>query len=212
MTKEREALRMALEALKEAHYVAKQYQDLTKRAQAITAVNEALAQPEQPAECPNLKNCQGMCFVCEYWNSETGEMEYPMQPDKPEQEPDCRATGVCVRSGLYVARQDHIPDAGKLVTKEASLLEQEPAVFYRCKGCSHAYEGSPPSSCDCMEKAGFDRVEYFTAPQEREWVGLNDEGKSPDKAPCSYSNAEASAWASGAEYSEAKLKELNHDN
>jgi hypothetical protein len=42
-----EALRMALEALKEAHYAAEQYQDETKRAQAITAIREALAQPEQ---------------------------------------------------------------------------------------------------------------------------------------------------------------------
>jgi len=45
---------------------------------------------------------------------------------QPEQEPDCQTTGVCVRSGLYVARQDHIPDAGEMVTKEVSLPEQEP--------------------------------------------------------------------------------------
>tara|TARA_R110000868_G_scaffold52833_2_gene166402 strand:- start:443 stop:1237 length:795 start_codon:yes stop_codon:yes gene_type:complete len=41
---------------------------------------------------------------------------------------------------------------------------QEPVVFYRCKGCSHAYEGEAPSSCDCMDDTGFERVEYFTTP------------------------------------------------
>jgi len=42
MTTKTEALTLALEALEEAHYVAERYQDETKRAQAITAVNEAL--------------------------------------------------------------------------------------------------------------------------------------------------------------------------
>jgi len=42
--------------------------------------------------------------------------------------------------------------------------EQEPVVFYRCNGCGHAYEQVHPTSCDCMDAGGFDRVEYFTAP------------------------------------------------
>jgi hypothetical protein len=41
---------------------------------------------------------------------------------------------------------------------------QEPVVFYRCNGCGHAYEQVHPTSCDCMEAGGFDRVEYFTTP------------------------------------------------
>jgi len=41
---------------------------------------------------------------------------------------------------------------------------QEPVVFYRCNGCGHAYEQVHPTSCDCMDAGGFDRVEYFTAP------------------------------------------------
>ena len=36
-------------------------------------------------ECPNLKNCDGACFQCEYYNAETGEMEYPVV--QPAQEP-----------------------------------------------------------------------------------------------------------------------------
>jgi len=42
--------------------------------------------------------------------------------------------------------------------------EQEPVTFYRCKGCGHAYEQSPPSRCDCMASVGFDRLEYYTTP------------------------------------------------
>jgi len=42
--------------------------------------------------------------------------------------------------------------------------EQEPVTFYRCKGCGHAYEQSPPSRCDCMASEGFDRLEYYTTP------------------------------------------------
>ena len=56
--------------------------------------------------------------------------------------------------------------------------EQEPVVFYRCKGCSHAYEDVAPSSCDCMDDTGFERVEYFTTPPlpvQRTWVGLTVE-------------------------------------
>ena len=46
MTKD-EALKLALEALEEAHYKVEHKQDAAKREQAITAIKEALAQPEQ---------------------------------------------------------------------------------------------------------------------------------------------------------------------
>lgn len=45
--------------------------------------------------------------------------------------------------------------------------QQEPVVFYRCNGCGHAYEQAPPTSCDCKEAGGFDRVEYYTSPPQR---------------------------------------------
>jgi len=39
-------------------------------------------------ECPNLKYCEGQCFTCIYFNSETGKIEYPAQPaSEPQQEP-----------------------------------------------------------------------------------------------------------------------------
>lgn len=47
--------------------------------------------------------------------------------------------------------------------------EVEPAaVFYRCNHCWHGYEDQPPSSCDCSTGYGFERVEYFTAPQAQQ--------------------------------------------
>jgi hypothetical protein len=54
---------------------------------------------------------------------------------------------------------------------------QEPVVFYRCNGCGHAYEEVHPTSCDCMDAVGFDRVEYYTTPPavQRTWVDLTDE-------------------------------------
>jgi hypothetical protein len=44
---EREALKLALEALEEAHYKIEHKQNAAKREQAITAIREALAQPAQ---------------------------------------------------------------------------------------------------------------------------------------------------------------------
>jgi rubredoxin len=55
---------------------------------------------------------------------------------------------------------------------------QEPVIFYRCNGCGHAYEEIPPTSCDCMDGGGFNRVDYYTTPlAQRPWVGLTDEEK-----------------------------------
>lgn len=61
-------------------------------------IEELLAQPAQepPAQkCPNIKNCGGACFQCEYFNAEKGEMEYPVvQPPLPVQ-PEAFTTGHC---------------------------------------------------------------------------------------------------------------------
>jgi hypothetical protein len=46
----------------------------------------------------------------------------------------------------------------------AAPIVQEPVVFFRCNGCGHAYEQVHPTSCDCMEAGGFERVEYYTNP------------------------------------------------
>lgn len=42
-----------------------------------TAFPKEYTAPQSAQECPNLKNCKGACFQCEYFNSATGEMNYP---------------------------------------------------------------------------------------------------------------------------------------
>ena len=90
MTKD-EALKLALEALEnmcdaQSNPDRRNFptiHDYGKAQRACIAIKEALAQPAQ--ECPNLKNCKGACFQCEYFNSATGEMNYPTT--QPAQEP-----------------------------------------------------------------------------------------------------------------------------
>ena len=88
--------------------------------------------------------------------------------------------------------------------------QQEPVVFYRCNGCGHAYEQVHPTSCDCMEAGGFDRVEYYTSPQaQRTWVGLTDVEIA---SACKKNGGAEWWWRDIEEYGraiEAKLKEKN---
>ena len=56
-----------------------------KRIDPMSVYKESAQEP--PAQkCPNIKNCGGACFQCEYFNAEKGEMEYPVV--QPAQEPD----------------------------------------------------------------------------------------------------------------------------
>jgi len=63
------ALKLALDAMK---YHTAQTRPIHQTNEAIAIIEAALAQ-----ECPNLKNCKGACFQCEYFNVDTGMMEYP---------------------------------------------------------------------------------------------------------------------------------------
>lgn len=83
--------------------------------------------------------------------------------------------------------------------------EQEPVVFYRCTGCDHAYEQIAPSSCDCMEGTGFQRVNYYTAPPK--WVGLTD---ADIKEGADLSRLYPDQFEPVARWAESKLKEKNH--
>jgi len=46
--------------------------------------------------------------------------------------------------------------------------EQEPVVFYYCKNCKYPYETAQPTSCDCINRSYFERVEYYAAPPKRQ--------------------------------------------
>jgi len=57
---------------------------------AHNAIKEALAQPPlSMQECPNYEDCKGACFQCEYFNAETGMLEYPPLPEQVS-EYECR--------------------------------------------------------------------------------------------------------------------------
>jgi hypothetical protein len=88
---------------------------------------------------------------------------------------------------------------------------QEPVVFFRCNGCGHAYEQVHPTSCDCMEAGGFDRVEYYTTPPaaQRQWVGLTDEEIREVNAKVSQIPPIDYTTTTYARAIEAKLKEKN---
>jgi len=60
-----------------------------------------------------------------------------------------------------------------LAPPAAAQPEQEPVVFYRCKGCGHAYEQM--TRCDCMASDGFDRLEYYNTPPAAAQPDLADE-------------------------------------
>jgi hypothetical protein len=63
-----------------------------------------------------------------------------------------------------MAGKAHAEDAITAIKQALAAPVQEPVAFYRCNGCGHAYEQVHPTSCDCMEAGGFDRVEYYTTP------------------------------------------------
>jgi hypothetical protein len=88
---------------------------------------------------------------------------------------------------------------------------QEPVVFYRCNGCGHAYEQVHPTSCDCMDAGGFDRVEYFTTPPaaQRPWQGLTDEDVNRESAPIT--SQMKLAFHAGMYVAQKILKERNND-
>jgi hypothetical protein len=61
MTKEREALKLALVALEEAHYKHEHRQDTYKRGQAILTIEQALAQPRDSVEQEPVAKYLGEC-------------------------------------------------------------------------------------------------------------------------------------------------------
>ena len=63
-----------------------------------------------------------------------------------------------------VRRRDDLAAKEEQAEQRSDSERMEPDIFYRCNGCGCAYEFEPPSSCDCMDKTGFTRIEYYAAP------------------------------------------------
>jgi hypothetical protein len=87
MTKE--ALKLALEALSEAHYVVEHRQDVKKREQAITAIKEALANEALDKMAENAR-----------------ELGLDYEPEQPKvRTGNCLRVGVCASEGHKIAPQ-----------------------------------------------------------------------------------------------------------
>ena len=82
MTKD-EALKLALEAL-EGMYIPNFTMDNSPINNAIVAIKEALAQPEQEPWCVEMNGCKTKCADC------------PDEPAQPEQEP----VAIVIKSGV----------------------------------------------------------------------------------------------------------------
>ena len=140
--------------------------ELARRIVALCTAPPAAAQPapvQQPVnqERESLRAAQGEAVMpligplLDAWES----CSETMRGEQPEVDKYLRK--------INRAMEDATPPAAPVQP------EQEPVIFYRCNGCGHAYERVPPTSCDCMEAGGFDRVEYYTAPPSAQPVPLN---------------------------------------
>jgi len=113
-------------------------------------------------------------------------------------------------SGLkeVLAQSDHIPDAGKLVTKEASLPEQEPVAYIGMISNDHFIDV-------CNKSQGNSNTALYSYAPKRKWVSLtNDDIFEAIKGMCSSVKVTQALIEIGTdEYMaiEAKVKELNYD-
>jgi hypothetical protein len=138
---------------------------------------EALAQLEQ--ECPNLKNCNGACFQCEYFNVETGEMEYPVA--QLEQEHDNSATHLahCYQGEYPVCKygDENCP----AIPKVKAQPEQEPVGCAECERLKDALKRAN-GLAEHFERAWYlrgDEIEQLNAQPEQEpvaWRVWNPDG------------------------------------
>jgi hypothetical protein len=160
--------------------------------EAITAIRARLEQPEQEpvAWFENLKRLASICpelNMVNYSNEDVDDLNFwaievatcidgiatpPAQPAPVQEEPvyHLRQYGDVTKEQL-----DRYMATGDINLQPTPV--KEPVIFYRCNGCGHAYEQVHPTSCDCMEAGGFDRVEYYTTPPatQRQWVGLTQD-------------------------------------
>ena len=85
----------------------------------IDVLKAALAQPPRPMqECPNYEDCKGACFQCEYFNAETGTVEYPPLSVQPtEKEKISRQMTSEIVAARTLAQQEQEPVA--IVTGDA---------------------------------------------------------------------------------------------
>ena len=101
-----------------------------------------------------------------------------------EQEPDCRATGVCVRSGLYVAQPEQEPVASLTISMFRGHMTNHDIDYF----------GDLPAGSYQL---------YISPPKRKEWVGLTDDAIQTIEFG-------AADKESAVLQAQAKLKELNN--
>jgi hypothetical protein len=181
-----EALKLALDAL-ENHTAIKHPQQIHYRDKAITAIKEALAQPEQePVAWVSEDVCEGQYIDGRprkiWWECEKGVgtafYTHPLQ--RTEQEPWCMKMNGCT------AKCEDCPDAVALPCcgyTDANAVKLNPLNgVVQCHNCGQNYTTS-----------------------QRTWVGLASE----DRLTAKYMQDAPSGIEAVIDYIEAKLKEKN---
>jgi len=88
-------------------------------------------QPAQEGECPNLKNCKGQCFQCEYIDAETGETCYPIAQPAQEQEEDWGALAEKQLASIKRDTRASFEDAMVRATHKVMIEEDDDIQVYK---------------------------------------------------------------------------------
>ena len=141
MTKD-EALKLALEALEEAHHKMEHYQDEKKREQAITAIKQALAAPVQEP------------VAWEQFYPDIGKPKLAYLPPTKSPENACYTTPPAA------------PVQGFVWDASAPLVMTTHPAF----ATPHAAQRQPCPTCEALARAVMmDQTAHDT---QRQWVGL----------------------------------------
>jgi hypothetical protein len=186
--------------------------------EAIAAIKEALAQPPRPMqECPNYEDCKGACFQCEYFNAETGTVEYPPLSVQPtEKEKISRQMTSEIVAARTLAQQEQEPVAWELgvvngvVTRRPvarpQRTEQEPVAWQFMNGSSFRKRRPDDFSDLASDGLPYWKPLYTTSPQ-RTWVGLTADEQSFVFDQVKQIVDSKPFWVRFADAIEAKIKE-----
>ena len=100
----------------------------------------------------------------------------------------------------YVTKYTHIVEAITALRKALAQPEQEPVAFYHPR---NGFYWAKPTSIFAPTSVDVERLPLYTAPEQRQWVGLTDDdwaaiGDMPD------------TFDQGVAWAQARLKERNN--
>ena len=197
----RQALELALEALQFALHIGfpessesqikkgeKAYQ---QHRAAITAIKEALAQPEQP------KVRTGDCLLVGVCASEGHKIQVKQEP--------WRESALDYERGVIDGMQKQMQSSVDKAVNRMAQPEQEPVAYLCENAVGHKYfRWKKPSST-------YKPIALYTTPPQRTWVGLTrDEQSFVYSSLHNATSREDSFWVDFANAIEKALKEKNH--